>query len=139
MYMLLLYTMMCSSVSGRKATLTHKQCKDYIRPLFKLLKKNKVPVDIFVQIKAIVEFCEQREYVKANDCYLQIAIGNSAWPIGVTSVGIHMRTGRERIQSDRNVHVMNNEVQKKYITNIRRLITYAQTKFPTDPSKMCFT
>uniref|UniRef100_Q99633-2 Isoform 2 of Pre-mRNA-splicing factor 18 n=1 Tax=Homo sapiens TaxID=9606 RepID=Q99633-2 len=25
-----------------------------------------------------------REYVKANDAYLQMAIGNAPWPIGVT-------------------------------------------------------
>lgn len=28
-----------------------------------------------------------------------MAIGNSPWPIGVTMVGIHARTGREKIFS----------------------------------------
>lgn len=34
---------------------------------------------------------------QANDSYLQMAIGNAPWPIGVTMVGIHARTGREKI------------------------------------------
>ena len=35
--------------------------------------------------------------LQANDSYLQMAIGNAPWPIGVTMVGIHARTGREKI------------------------------------------
>lgn len=35
--------------------------------------------------------------VKASDSYLRMAIGNAPWPIGVTMVGIHARTGREKI------------------------------------------
>ena len=35
--------------------------------------------------------------VQANDMYLEMAIGNAPWPIGVTMVGIHARTGREKI------------------------------------------
>lgn len=35
--------------------------------------------------------------VQANDIYLEMAIGNAPWPIGVTMVGIHARTGREKI------------------------------------------
>ena len=52
---------------------------------------------------------------QANDAYLEMAIGNAPWPIGVTMVGIHARTGREKI-SDKNVaHVLNDEIQRKYI------------------------
>ena len=52
---------------------------------------------------------------QANDAYLEMAIGNAPWPIGVTMVGIHARTGREKI-FDRNVaHVLNDETQRKYI------------------------
>lgn len=33
-------------VAGKMETRTQKQCKDYIRPLFKLCKKEEVPLDI---------------------------------------------------------------------------------------------
>jgi pre-mRNA-splicing factor 18 len=57
----------------------------------------------------------RREYIATNDAYLALAIGNAAWPIGVTSVGIHSRTGRERIFSQKIAHVLNDETQRKYI------------------------
>ena len=52
---------------------------------------------------------------QANDAYLQMAIGNSPWPIGVTMVGIHARTGREKIFAQQIAHVLNDETQRKYI------------------------
>lgn len=52
---------------------------------------------------------------QANDAYLEMAIGNAPWPIGVTMVGIHARTGREKISSRHIAHVLNDETQRKYI------------------------
>lgn len=40
-----------------------------------------------------------RNYIKANEYFLEMAIGNAPWPIGATMVGIHARPGRERISS----------------------------------------
>lgn len=54
-------------------------------------------------------------FLQANDAYLQMAIGNAPWPIGVTMVGIHARTGREKIFSKHVAHVLNDETQRKYI------------------------
>lgn len=57
--------------------------------------------------------------LQANDAYLQMAIGNSPWPIGVTMVGIHARTGREKIFAQQIAHVLNDETQRKYIQVMR--------------------
>jgi len=57
-----------------------------------------------------------------------LAIGNAAWPIGVTMVGIHERSGREKIFSQHVAHVLNDETTRKYIQAIKRLMTYAQEK-----------
>ena len=54
-------------------------------------------------------------FYQANDAYLEIAIGNAPWPIGVTMVGIHARTGREKIFARNVAHVLNDETQRKYI------------------------
>ena len=54
-------------------------------------------------------------YFQANDAYLEMAIGNAPWPIGVTMVGIHARTGREKIFARNVAHVLNDETQRKYI------------------------
>jgi pre-mRNA-splicing factor 18 len=123
------------TAQGKMATKTMKQCKDYIRPLFKLCKKRDVSSDILPNLVQIVRFCKAGEFVQANDAYIKLAIGNAAWPIGVTMVGIHERTGREKINANKQAHVMNNEAQRKYITSVKRLISYAQSVANVLPSK----
>ncbi|CAH0486759.1 unnamed protein product [Peronospora farinosa] len=123
------------TAQGKIAVQTMKQCKDYIRPLFKLCKQRQVPSDILPKLVDIVKFCRQGEFVMANDAYIKLAIGNAAWPIGVTMVGIHERTGREKINSNKQAHVMNNESQRKYLTSVKRLMSYAQSVSSVLPSK----
>lgn len=123
------------TAQGKIATKTMKQCKDYIRPLFKLCKRREVPADIRPNLVEIVRYCRQGEFVRANDAYIRLAIGNAAWPIGVTMVGIHERTGREKINANKQAHVMNNESQRKYLTSVKRLISYAQSVSNVLPSK----
>ncbi len=59
--------------------------------------------------------CTLLKPIQANDAYLSMAIGNAPWPIGVTMVGIHARSGREKIFSQQIAHVLNDETQRKYI------------------------
>lgn len=117
-----------SSLPGRNETKTYQQCKDYIRPLFKECKNKTLEESILKNLNRIIDFCLLGEFVKAHDAYLLIAIGRSPWPIGVTQVGIHSRTGRSKIESQNVAHVMNSELQRKYLTSVKRLMTYAQTK-----------
>lgn len=124
------------TLAGKNETKTLKQCRDYIRPLFKLCKNRTLEENIMGSLLKIVNFCKEGEFVRANDVYMDVAIGRAAWPIGVTMVGIHQRTGRERINADKVAHVMNSELQRKYLTSVKRLITYCQKKRPdVDPSK----
>ncbi|XP_076849362.1 pre-mRNA-splicing factor 18 isoform X2 [Brachyhypopomus gauderio] len=123
------------SVQGKLASATHKQTESYLRPLFRKLRKKNLSADIKESITDIIKYMLQREYVKANDAYLQMAIGNAPWPIGVTMVGIHARTGREKIFSKHVAHVLNDETQRKYIQGLKRLMTICQKHFSTDPSK----
>ncbi|XP_045714050.1 pre-mRNA-splicing factor 18 isoform X2 [Phyllostomus hastatus] len=106
------------SVQGKLNSATQKQTESYLRPLFRKLRKRNLPADIKESITDIIKFMLQREYVKANDAYLQMAIGNAPWPIGVTMVGIHARTGREKIFSKHVAHVLNDETQRKYIQDV---------------------
>ncbi|NXH80907.1 PRP18 factor, partial [Edolisoma coerulescens] len=122
-------------VQGKVNSATHKQTESYLRPLFRRLRKRTLPADIKESITDIIKFMLQREYVKANNAYLQMAIGNAPWPIGVTMVGIHARTGREKIFSKHVAHVLNDETQRKYIQGLKRLMTICQKHFPADPSK----
>lgn len=124
------------SVAGRNESKTFKQCKDYIRPLFKLCKTRKLEPGLEAHLIKIVNFSKVGEFVKAHDAYMDVAIGRAAWPIGVTMVGIHARSGRAKIESSKVAHVMNSELQRKYLTSVKRLLSYAQKKRPdVDPSK----
>ncbi|KAK7084901.1 Pre-mRNA-splicing factor 18 [Halocaridina rubra] len=123
------------SVRGKMDSATYTQTQAYLKPLIKYLKKRTLPDDIMECLIEIVQHCLDRDYVKANDAYLQMAIGNAPWPIGVTMVGIHARTGREKIFSKHVAHVLNDETQRKYIQGLKRLMTKCQQYFPAAPSK----
>ncbi|KAK9701683.1 hypothetical protein K7432_011595 [Basidiobolus ranarum] len=125
------------STQGKHASATQKQTAEYLAPFFKLLKRKELERDVLARITEIVQRMQQREYLQANDSYLRLSIGNSPWPIGVTMVGIHERSAREKIFSNQVAHVLNDETQRKWIQSIKRLMTFCQTKYPPDDmSKM---
>jgi hypothetical protein len=110
--------------------------------------------------------CQEGEFVRANDAYILTAIGNAAWPIGITSVGMHARSAHDKMQTGQigepnikptiacranNVfcspprlfnralqpsrlfvrcaaHVMNNEMQRKYLQSVKRLMRFEQNR-----------
>lgn len=122
------------TLKGKEASAIHTQTVSYLKPLFRKLKHKTIDEDILDAMVIIVYHLMHRDYLKANDAYLEMAIGNSPWPIGVTMVGIHARTGREKISSRHIAHVLNDETQRKYIQALKRLMTQCQKIFPTDPS-----
>ncbi|KAL8558850.1 hypothetical protein ACOMHN_031779 [Nucella lapillus] len=113
----------------------HTQTVAYLKPLFRTLKHKEMEEGLLESFVEIVHHVMDRHYIKANDSYLEMAIGNAPWPIGVTMVGIHARTGREKISSRYVAHVLNDETQRKYIQAVKRLMTQCQKFFPTDPSR----
>lgn len=123
------------STQGRLLTAIYTQTQEYLKPMFKQLTKETIADDILKHLILIIKRMLDRDYVKANDAYLQMAIGNAPWPIGVTMVGIHARTGREKIFAQNIAHVLNDETQRKYIQALKRLMTQCQKMFPTDPSR----
>jgi pre-mRNA-splicing factor 18 len=94
--------------------------QEYMKPLLRKLKNCTLQDDILECLVDIVKLMLDKEYIRANDAYLEMAIGNAPWPIGVTMVGIHARTGREKIFSRNVAHVMNDETQRKYIQGLKR-------------------
>jgi pre-mRNA-splicing factor 18 len=118
------------SEMGKRAHATQKQTRQWIRPFFKLLKTRTVTKDVMTGTLKITDFCRRREYNHAREAYLTLAIGNAAWPMGVTMVGIHERSGREKIYSQNTAHVLNDEGQRKYIQAVKRLMSYCEEKNP---------
>ncbi|KAL5108087.1 Pre-mRNA-splicing factor 18 [Taenia crassiceps] len=123
------------SYSGKMASATYNQTLEYIKPLFKLLKTKRCQDDILDSLVKVVVLLMDRNYLKANDAYLDLAIGKAPWPLGVTNHGIHQRTAQDKIHAKNVAHVLNDETQRKFIQGIKRLMTRAQEFFPTDPSR----
>ncbi|KAJ1812077.1 hypothetical protein LPJ56_005611, partial [Coemansia sp. RSA 2599] len=103
------------SAEGKMAAATQHQAADYLRPLFRNLKARKLPADVLARVTEIARNMLDREYMRANDSYLQLSIGNAPWPLGVTQVGIHTRAARENINAEKVAHVLNDETQRKWI------------------------
>ncbi|KZO96724.1 Prp18-domain-containing protein [Calocera viscosa TUFC12733] len=120
------------TAQGKLAAATQVQSAEYLKPLFKALRTKTIEDDVITKLGEIVYYMQHREYQRANDAYLRLSIGNAAWPIGVTMVGIHERSAREKISTDQVAHVLNDEVSRKYIQSVKRLLTFAQTKYPPE-------
>lgn len=119
-----------SSIQGRNDTTVHQQTVEYLSPYMRLVKQRSVDADILLHTTSIASACLSGDYKSASESYLKMAIGNAAWPMGVTMVGIHERSGREKIETDKVAHVLNDETQRKYIQSIKRIMTYAESHYP---------
>jgi pre-mRNA-splicing factor 18 len=120
---------------GRSLIATQNQCQRYLEPMFRLCRKKRLPADVRSSLIKMINYCRERDYRLASDAYVKLAIGNAPWPIGATSIGIHDRSAREKIHATKIAHVMNDETTRKYLQSVKRLMTFAQRKYPTDPSK----
>lgn len=128
-----------NSGRGRAATQRFKESKGSMKAYFKDIRAGTMHIDVVGGISKIVFFLKTREYIKAHDQYMLMAIGNSPWPIGVTAVGIHSRGARDRIGANKIAHIMDNEGTRRALNAVKRVMTYVQKIFPTDPSKMVFS
>ncbi|KAI1173917.1 hypothetical protein F4777DRAFT_417157 [Nemania sp. FL0916] len=101
-------------------------------PLFRKFESGDLDDDILQPVVEIVQAAQERRYVDANDGYLRLSIGKAAWPIGVTMVGIHERSAREKLHNGERGHVMGDEVTRKYLQSIKRCLTFAQVRWPPE-------
>jgi pre-mRNA-splicing factor 18 len=123
-----------SNAQKRQQVANCELTKTHMKPLFKKMKKRDLPSDIERALFLIFEAMKARDYKRATDAYVGVAIGNAAWPIGVTSVGIHDRSAREKISATTQAHAMQDEETRKYLQSVKRLITFSQRAYPTNPS-----
>lgn len=122
------------SHQGKQAYNAMLQSLENMRPLFKKFESGILEDSILEPMIEIVCAAQERRYVNANDGYLRLSIGKAAWPIGVTMVGIHERSAREKLhESDKGqAHIMSDEVTRKFLQSIKRCLSFAQTRWPPD-------
>ncbi|KAI9721206.1 MAG: hypothetical protein M1812_002367 [Candelaria pacifica] len=122
------------SFQGKAAFNGMVQARENMRPLFRRFERGELEDGILEPVVEIVKAAQERRYVDANDGYLTLSIGKAAWPIGVTMVGIHERSAREKLhESDKGAaHIMSDEVTRKFLQSIKRCLSFAQTRWPPD-------
>ena len=134
-----------TSATGQTAARTYTAVLTDLTPLFRQFEAQILPATLLTPITQIVHAAQNRQYVKANDLYLQLAIGKAAWPIGVTMVGIHERSAREKLHEhgrgrdgsgsaaeNKEAHIMADEVTRKFLQSIKRCLSYAQIRWPPE-------
>ena len=84
----------------------------------------------------IVNCCLVREYIQANDKYIDLSIGNAPWPLGVAMLSITVKRNSPKVS-----HVLNEESTRKWMQVIKRLISVSQELYPSedDFKKVGFT
>ncbi|EEY16701.1 pre-mRNA splicing factor [Verticillium alfalfae VaMs.102] len=120
------------TTASKAAYATMVQSRENMKPLFRRFEKGDVDDDLLAPIIEIVQAAQERRYVDANDGYLRLSIGKAAWPIGVTMVGIHERSAREKLHNGERGHVMGDEVTRKFLQSIKRCLTFAQVRWPPE-------
>lgn len=124
------------SFTGKQAHNSFLAARDNLRPLFRKLETNDLPDALLTPIHEIVNLAQLKQYVYANDAYLRLSIGKAAWPIGVTMVGIHERSAREKLheteKGGNQAHIMTDEVTRKMLQGIKRCLSFAQTRWPPE-------
>jgi pre-mRNA-splicing factor 18 len=118
--------------AGQAARHAMVSSKETMRPLFRKFEQGDLDESILEAIVEIVKAAQERRYVDANDGYLRLSIGKAAWPIGVTMVGIHERSAREKLHGGERGHIMGSEVTRKYLQSIKRCLTFAQVRWPPE-------
>jgi len=108
------------------------QSKENMTPLFRKFEKGDLDEGVLEPVVEIVKAAQERRYVDANDGYLRLSIGKAAWPIGVTMVGIHERSAREKLHESDKGHVMGDEITRKFLQSIKRCLSFAQVRWPPE-------
>ncbi|CAK3978556.1 mRNA splicing factor [Lecanosticta acicola] len=121
------------SSTGKQAFNAFVAARDNLRPLFKKMEANDLSDTLLAAVLEIVHLAQLKRYVNANDAYLRLSIGKAAWPIGVTMVGIHERSAREKLHETENqAHILSDETTRKMLQGIKRCLSYAQIRWPPD-------
>lgn len=118
-----------------------KDTKRGIYPLLVSLRKARLPSDQLISLATVLYHLQQYESTRDKvhmqrslESYMKLSLGNVAWPIGVTQVGIHER--KIQRQDARNntatagivANVMTDEQTRLWITNVKRLLTHMEQR-----------
>lgn len=109
-----------------------KQTKIALYPLLVKLRKGTLGPQLLISLATTLLYLQQFQSTgdmaklqRCTEAYMQLSMGNVAWPIGVSQVGIHER----RINTNTTSNIMADEETRMWITSIKRLISHVENNF----------
>jgi hypothetical protein len=96
----------------------------------KRMQTRKFPAAVCEGLAKAVKLAESRKYKKAHETYLEVAVGNAKWPIGVKGLQVKTRGCNDLIQPVS--HVLDQEGNRDILTAFKRLLSAAQAENPAD-------
>lgn len=117
------------------------QTQSALDPLILRLRKQELDTDLYKKLFNLLKCIQEHNYRGASDAYIKMSIGNAAWPIGVTAVGIHARSARERItgyhtkEGVDTAHIMDGDETRKWLIALKRLLTFSEAHLTTKSFK----
>lgn len=114
--------------NGKQFIKYYNESKTSLEPLIRKLQRNKTPLNVLESLHKIFRHVDAKEFLQANDTYLNLAIGNSPWMSDTGATSIHERSSREKMDErhSKESHVLMDEKQRKYIQSIKRLISFVE-------------
>lgn len=102
--------------------------RDLVKLLYRL-RVGKLDDSMILSLATIIYYIQLQDFVKANESYMKLSIGNVAYPIGIRDVGIHARHALSKITGEDKstiANVMKGESTRKWILGVKRLISYSE-------------
>lgn len=132
----------------KTAIAAHRQVRRDVRPLQKRLRVYAMDPQLLDKIHTIVSRADQREYRSAAEAYIDLTVGKAMWPLGMghggsmlmeDAIGLHDRENLMKNKQLKDVSSqLNDEVTRKYVQSLKRLMNQAQNYWPPDaPSNRC--
>lgn len=122
---------------GKFETGQYRQSRRDLKPLMKKLKHRELDPKIAQMILDMAQYADAKDYIKAGEKYMELSIGNAAWPVGVNRINIHCRAGATKIGNATGdvAHILGDETTRKFMMVIKRLLTLAERLYPPEKSK----
>lgn len=108
-----------------------KQTKAFSMPLLHSIKSHEIDQEILNKLFEMMVFCLDRDYVKAHERYIQLAIGNSPWPTGSYHISSQEKSGKKiNYLKSHIAHILSDEKTRRYLQCCKRMITLCQRLNP---------
>ncbi|ANZ77252.1 BA75_03957T0 [Komagataella pastoris] len=101
------------------------QLKQDMAILLTQLRNGTLPDNLLITLTTTIYNVQKESFQQATSSYLQLSIGNVAWPMGVKATNIHSRKGDDKITKG-SANISKNDGTERWLLALKRVITYRE-------------